>query len=309
MTTLYIPDWLPTQRYDDFTFMGIERFNRYIIAFGLPESGAAFTSPTIQPSLQSLLQAPTAPEVVIAVGGWGGTAAQHDNMQGYWLQAAQNPEAFAARLLEGINTTEQLTRVKISGVDLDWEVPVQAVREAYSRLAATIKAAIAPRTLTMAVPAEYNLDGFDFNSLIQTVDMFHIMTYDNAGPWSERADHHAAGTWAVGRAQQWLKALGPEKTCIGFPAYGYVFPGTRQQGDRSISPAYPVMYPQLAAQPFADDPQQFASYAITPEGWTTFQSPHMVRSTREMLARIGIKNTFVWSADGLTTEFIEAATV
>lgn len=145
--------------------------------------------------------------------------------------------------------------------------------------------------------------------LLPLIDVWNVMTYDRVGSWSKKSGNHAPGSWTLACAEAWIRRVGAERVSIGFPAYGYLFPGTTAAGQQLTGEARPVMVSQLDLARVVDSPERLASGLITDDGWVTFQSPAMILEVRRRLAAMGVDKTFTWSAEGLDEEYLEALTI
>jgi chitinase len=115
-----------------------------------------------------------------------------------------------------------------SGLDIDWEAPANAAEsKLLSAFVSEIRTALGPKfLLTMAVPAS-NWSGqwFDAITLLPHINYLNIMSYDNAGEWSDRADHNAPFAFYQASLEYWLttKHWPKEKLLLGLPCYGRGF--------------------------------------------------------------------------------------
>jgi len=115
------------------------------------------------------------------------------------------------------------------GVDLDWELIPVADRDAFSRFATDLAAALHAqhRLLSVAVFAKTSEPGrwdsqkvYDYRALGAAVDELKIMTYSYSGPWSSPGPQAPlAWTRAV---IDFARTLVPaDKIYMGLPFYGY----------------------------------------------------------------------------------------
>ncbi len=312
-TCIYLPTWLGEAEYKRLAGLPFEGVDRVILAFALPQLDGTIRMPDISLPLSDLLTdlAAQGTRIHLAIGGWGDDEAEHNRLLKAWELAGGEPHRFAEQVCDMTDKLQRKLELDIAGIDLDWEYPEPDQAGRFAALALQVKAHIGERLLSAAVPAEgKHLKGYEKvqGQLLPVIDVWNIMTYDRFGLWSPVAGHHAPGTWVLGCANAWVERVGVDQVSIGFPAYGYSFPGVIRPGQGPIGKTVAVMADQLDLSRVDEDRLLMASSLTTDRGWVTFQSPAMIRETRRELAALGITQTFAWSAEGITEEYLEALT-
>jgi chitinase len=151
------------------------------------------------------------------------------------LGGAKSGAALAILTADATKRAETITKIvqiiKIngySGLDIDWESPKNATEsKLLSVFVSEIRVALGAKFLvTMAVPAS-NWSGqwFDSKTLLPHLNYLHIMSYDNAGEWSDNAGHNAPFTFFAESLTYWTqtKQWPKEKLLLGLPCYGRGF--------------------------------------------------------------------------------------
>jgi chitinase len=149
--------------------------------------------------LRSLKTANPDLQLLISVGGWGGSEGFSDA-----ALTQENRERFAA------SAVRYMVENGLDGVDLDWEYPGQPGagnthrpedRENFTLMLKTLREFLDreadeqgrtdPYLLTIATGASQTyLDHTDLQSAQQYLDFVNIMTYDYAGAWTDTVWHH-----------------------------------------------------------------------------------------------------------------------
>lgn len=128
--------------------------------------------------------------IVLSVGGWG--AGGFSKM----AMTEAGRDRFAASCAEAVE------RLKLDGIDIDWEYPCSdqaeidadpADRENFTLLLAALRERLGKKSLSIAAGAgEYFIRNTQMERVAQIVDYVQIMTYDMRGGFSHVAGHHAA---------------------------------------------------------------------------------------------------------------------
>lgn len=209
------------------------------------------------------------------------------------------------------------------GIDIDWEYPGADGNDNFVALLAEFRKkmdAIRPGLLlTVAVgPNPQMAGGDDLNAMARLVDEVGLMTYDMAGPWSQRTgflaplvgpDGKSGG--AAGVVNAFVAAGVPaSKLLMGVPFYGYAWKnvpdeadGLFQEGDgirgdhpyAEISGAFPkstLHRDSVSGSPWLFDGDQF---------WT-FDDPQSVRAKAEWARGHGLGGMMAWELSGDTPD-------
>ena len=131
-------------------------------------------------------------KVLLSFGGWGGCETCSEV-----FGRAEGRATFAAsvrRLME---------RLKVDGIDLDWEYPAvagppghayaDADRHNFTLLVQELRRVLGPRyeiSFAFGGPDECILKGFEWDSIMPLVDRVHIMSYDLVHGYSKTTGHH-----------------------------------------------------------------------------------------------------------------------
>ena len=308
---IYLPAWLQQDEYKRLGELPLKKLDRVILAFANLGPNGGLKAFAISRALGDLLYDlfNNGVEIYLAFGGWGHSDEDHAQLLEYWKQAARRAERFGKEVHEEVQGLERALHIEFAGIDMDWEYPGPKQGRQLTELIRQIRGAVYGR-ISVAVPPEgEDLRGYDaaMDDLLPLVDTWNVMTYDCTGSWSPVAGYHAPGVWTLDCAQAWVERAGTERVSMGFPTYGYVFPGTSGPGQKPTAAARPVMVSGLDLSKTVEDWEQLASGLVTDEGWVSFQSPAMVRAVRKRLAQdLGITQAFRWSAQGLNAEYLAA---
>ncbi|HUJ26081.1 MAG TPA: glycosyl hydrolase family 18 protein [Myxococcales bacterium] len=173
----------------------------------------------------------------------------------------------------------------IEGLDLDFEFVPTASRDAFTSFVQQLHAAMQPgQELTLAMPANTSLGGYDDAALAASCERLLLMEYDyhyggsNAGP---QAPLTTGGFWnasITGGVDSFLALVAADKIAMGVPYYGLDWPtvssapGAAQSGSAST-----VLFKDAFAKFTAygrlwDSPSQTPWYAYDAggqehEGW------------------------------------------
>lgn len=241
--------------------------------------------------LRALRQVNPELKIVLAVGGWDGSAGFSDA-----ASSKSRRETFA-RSCAALVREEAL-----DGIDINWEYPVsggaagtghrpadkknftlllRAVREELDRLGDGYVL-----TATGAAGAGF-LEKIEPSAVAEITDHIFLMGYDFNGPWEKQTGFNAPLDGIRKSVQAYLQAgVPPEKLVLGMPLYGYRYEGVDSKNNGSpfkaaasityhsvvekYLPAFPVYRDQTAEVPYLygngmflsyDDPQSIAAKA------------------------------------------------
>lgn len=129
-------------------------------------------------------------KIVLSIGGWGA---------GGFSTMAKTEETRSAFVR---SCREQVERLGLDGIDIDWEYPCSdqaeidcdpADRENFTLLLQDLRNALSEKSLSIAAGAgEYFIEGTQMDKVAEIVDYVQIMTYDMRGGFSHLTGHHAA---------------------------------------------------------------------------------------------------------------------
>ncbi|XP_014554338.1 glycoside hydrolase family 18 protein, partial [Bipolaris victoriae FI3] len=162
----------------------------------------------------------------IAVGGY--TFSDEGNTHTTWSDLCSTRENRAAFIQ---STAEFMDKYGFTGVDLDWEYPVEPKRggakgdtENFTKLVKEMREAYGKKygiSLTLA-PDYWYLRYFDAEAMQPYVDFFGFMAYDLHGSWD--SDVETLGSLVRGQADNtlplWYANLDPAKINFGLAWYG-----------------------------------------------------------------------------------------
>lgn len=126
------------------------------------------------------------------------------------------------------------------GVQVDFECVLQDDAENYLSFLAALKEAIAPKTLSVAIPArtKHSAGPFDYARLAEIADRLLVMAYDEH--WSGSGPGPIASiAWCAKVAEYARATIGQERLVMGLPLYG------RAWVEKNPAKAY--RFPTLAA--------------------------------------------------------------
>jgi GH18 family chitinase len=295
---VYVPSWLSDEACRKLaTELPTDRASRLIIAFATVTAKGTVTAPTITPSCSRMVDTiGNNSTMSMAIGGY------NPKQLAGWAVALAEPDAFTKTAIEAAaQLSKQLWR-PVTGLDLDMEFPTAAQAEGMTRLIRTLRTELPDAKLTMAVPAEGLF--IPVKPLVKYIDGFNIMTYDKDGPWSARTGDLAPASWAVACVKQWVTDIGdPSKAIVGFPAYGYTYPGSTKRGT-TFNPkkVRSILLSKIPPPDLSDANTSGVDEAVIDGAWTSFVSPAQMRWTEQEVLKIypKIGGAMVWSAQGAT---------
>ena len=269
--SIYLPLWLNSEAYNDIgKRLDLSQIDRFLLAFAVPDRSEKWIVPSIDPALISLINSLAGrSEMALSFGGWGDSQAQHDQIIKSFRLAGDKPLEFTKNVKALISEVESIIGRRINTVDLDWEHPVADDKLATSSFIKACRQNLDVK-LSIAIPAEYGLDGYDFSNqgIVNDLDYLNIMAYDAVGPWSTVTGHHAPGIWTIDRAKWWADHLPAEKVHMGFPTYGYNFGGTHEAGAKFDPKDVTTLYYRAIPKQYVhDNTKNLTSEANLPSGW------------------------------------------
>jgi GH18 family chitinase len=301
---VYLPAWLNNEQYSKLQDLDLHNVGRFIVAFALPKPGGGLAMPAHNRGLKKVLAANDShAKVGLAVGGASA------NPQG-WTAALHNPRQFITDARRAVET------LGADRLDIDFEEPTTAQAGVpLTRFTHQLRDGLqSDVSISMAVAANINsvpsIAGYQFGTggLQEAVNMFHVMTYDETGPWVQPAGVVGSGQWTIDSISQWVSRVGnANQISVGYPSYGYEYMGARHAGE-NYQVGNSVLYDQLPPSEIHDDPKTLTSYAIVDGNWTTVLSPAMIKATQARIASEypDIGGAFLWSAEGLVQGDIQA---
>lgn len=315
-TTLYLPTWLEPDQYKRIAALPLsERRVDVVIAFVEPTSDGRVRDITLPPGLLAVVAGlDEDARVSVAIGGWGGNDAIRQQILSGFRAASLDPAKFADDVAGMANNAGQKLGRPVTGIDIDWEYPERSQAAGLSGLIAAVRSKLPGVTISLAVPADANTEGFAeaLPSLSRNADRLHVMTYDQTTPYDgigASSGPVASTGWVVDTYRAWqgraAKAGGSLEVVVGFPAYCYSYEGAKASGDR-YADGYETPWNEVELTNI--QPQADGSSAITsPSAWRSCYTPTDVRRTRSILAENNQQAaTFVWSAEGLTSDYLAA---
>ncbi len=254
----YYPSWAAYAR--GYTPRSIDptRFTHLVYAFGKIDKGEVSLNDDVVDSkniaeLQALKQRNERLRLLIAVGGWAGSA-DFSDIAASDIQRRRFAES-AAAFVRAHN---------FDGIDIDWEYPVAGGREENAHrpadrenltlvLEATREALdtagrVAGRRylLTIAVGASTeHVANLDIERIARIVDWVGVMSYDFSGAWSKTSGHNAPLAFdpndptpgaalnpvSAAVARHLAAGLPRSKLLLGLPLYGRIWQGCEARND------------------------------------------------------------------------------
>jgi GH18 family chitinase len=308
---VYIQTWDDSATYARISALPLANNVDLAVSFAGPTADGGLTPPSIPDGLRSLVsQLDPNAGIMLAVGGWGGTDEDHQIILQGFAAAAADPDGFAGEVAQAAAQTGAALGRKITGIDIDWEYPIESQAQGFAAVTGAIKKAMPGVHLTAAVPSNHDLQGFAdaLPEVRNTVDGFHVMTYDEHTPFDgvgSTAGPVATTQGMLTAFQQWqqrLTAAGidPTKADMGIPTYCYEYTGVQAAGQPSQGGAE-VPYTQVEGQGLQPQPDG-SSAAVVDGAWTTCLTPEDAQHVTDA-APTGT-DVFYWSAEGLTPPYL-----
>ena len=145
-------------------------------------------------------------QVIIALGGWGGTGSFPESVK------PANRQTFVNNIMALVKEND------FDGVDIDWEYPTSAEEiENFEGFMVALKKALGKKRLSFAIGATYFSRYTD--ATYNALDALHLMTYDGQGGGRS---HHADMAWGKGVVDTCVNSgrIAKEKIFYGVPFYG-----------------------------------------------------------------------------------------
>lgn len=308
---VYIESWDTDDVYARISQLPLAADTDLAIAFAVPTVDGGVTPPNVSEGLRTVVGRldPNA-GIALAVGGWGGTDAEHQDILLGFAAAARNPDAFSAEVARTAQQTGAELGRTVTGIDIDWEYPTAGQAQDFAAVAVALRKALPEARITAAVPAGHDLEGIQtaLPAVRDAIDGFHVMTYDENTPFSgpgSTAGPVATEQGMLSAFRQWQAALStagidPSKAALGIPTYCYAYTGVTAAGQPSQGgtqmPYVEVENQNLTSQ--ADG----SSAGVVNGAWTTCLTPDDARQI--VAAAPPGTNLFYWSAEGMTPAYL-----
>ncbi|WP_245339286.1 glycosyl hydrolase family 18 protein [Paenibacillus shirakamiensis] len=196
--------------------------------------------------LQSLRAQNPNLKLLNSVGGWGA-----DGFSDAVLTSASR-NTFANSIVDYVK------KYKLDGIDLDWEYPTQSAdgvikarpedKQNYSTFLKLLREKLNAQGLvdnkyyeiTIAVGATQKyLDGVEMPEIIKVLDNVNLMTYDFAGGWSTKTDHHTnlyGGAISVDSSVKLFQKNGVpnNKIVIGAAFYSHIWTDVKSSANHGL---------------------------------------------------------------------------
>jgi chitinase len=168
--------------------------------------------------------------------------------------------------------------------------------------------------LTIALPAaEWTLKFINLAHASDYVDLINLMTYDFAGPWTDKSGYHAqlhapsepdgvCGHCGINYLLRYGVPL--EKVLLGIPLYGRSFLGATSRGERYYGVGGEEGTFKYRDLPRAETTEQVdeaavAAYCVGADGgFVSYDNPQTVRTKALYVKSRGLGGLFYWEATG-----------
>src|SRR5512140_2799525 len=192
----YFPSWVPLTRGFLPTSIPLDRVTHINYAFAVPNVHGdcvldnAVSAEDNLPALQQLRQKNPGLRILFSIGGGANLDAPFAKV----VESPENISAFAASCMA------LMKKWDFDGLDLDWEFPKAAQKEAYTALLLEMRRQLDDEArpggpaylLTIAVPAgPWALARMDLAQITPLLDWINLMTYDYYGTWSAVTGHNS----------------------------------------------------------------------------------------------------------------------
>ena len=295
----------------------------------VPSPGNRYDEQNV-PALQKLkLQNPNL-QILISIGGWGGS--------GGFSDAALSPESRAAFTRSALAF---LQRHQFDGIDIDWEYPAQPGagnpyraedQQNFTLLLQSLRSALdslataqsrKPYLLTIAAAAGQRfIDLTEMPEVARYLDFATIMSYDFTGAWSKETGHHSnlyaskigkGSTMDGAKSAELLIAAGvpADKLALGAAFYGkaWAMPHAEANGLNQTALRFEreYRYHQIRDSLIAQagykrfwDKDAKAHYLFHPGAnvFVTYESPRAIREKMRYIRRRGLKGVMFWEYFG-----------
>ena len=308
---VYVPTWLEDAKCLDLqNKLPGGKATRLIISFALPTAEGTVEPPRISPVCAAMVRAiGSKSQVSLAIGGWGVDDTAHLKILENFNIATRNPAKFATSAANALQNVSKAINLPVTGIDLDWEYPTAESADGLTAMVGALRQQLPNAKLSMAVAADGTTLSID--SFAKNIDSFNVMTYDKDGPWSAATGDIAPADWTVASITTWAARVGnPRKIVVGYPAYGYRYPGSTKRGDsfdKATAAAITLnMIPPSAFEETASS--DGARAAIVDGAWTSLVSPDAMKQTQAKLLKTlpDLGGAMIWSAEGATPAVFDA---
>jgi len=188
----------------------------------------------------------------------------------------------------------------------------------FERLLAAIRQILpAPRyTLTCALPTgEWVLKHLDIKRIAKHLDIFNLMAYDFAGPWTPLSNHQSRllktryGPQDTNSGESGVKYLlsrgfPSQRISLGIPLYGRAFKGASDLGQtfqKTDEKDCVFLYKDLPRPDVAElvDTSAGAAYCISEDcGFVSYDNPETVRMKALFVKQHKLGGIFFWQGAG-----------
>lgn len=232
-------------------------------------------------------------KVLISIGGWG-------NSDGF-TDIARNEEALE-NFLDGVR--DWLRKYDLDGVDLDWEYPDAAQKEAFWNLISGLRrcldgeeeAAGKRYLLSVAAPAfssfpQEILEGRQED--FRKVDYWNLMTYDyHIGQEGANAPLYAPRGESVAHTVQTYAKTGITKEALnlGIPLYGRGWDARKGW----IQASYDEILREYKEFSYTYNPITHTPYLTQGENWISYEDVRSVQAKTEYAQKEGLGGLMFW---------------
>lgn len=317
----YIPTW---SRWSAEDVRG-NQLTELIISFAQVYQGKIFThdiNPLHLEEIAKLRELYPNLHITVAIGGWGADG---------FSDAVLTPES---REIFTQSIAEYVIEKDFDGIDIDWEFPVNGgwgaikarpedrenhteflylLREKLDRAGAKMG-----RYISLSVAANqgdgYVNDWVEIDKVAAVVDNIHIMTYDGAGMWSGKTEHHSGAGFTETAVKRFIDAgVPPEKIILGGAFYGKIQTGIDFSSGEPLDAPFTdkttskdINYDMIKSK-YYDNPDYIVGYdnredvGRSPYVWSqekgifiTYDDPKSIADKCDIVKKYGLAGAMFW---------------
>ena len=269
------------------------------LAFAIPEANGQLNTEELR---KIMFKRDGKVKIGVAIGGWG-------TFDSFSKAIASNAKQFID------SCVNLVCEFELDYLELDWEYPqTNEQTEQLKNVLINLKLSLPEETeLSVCLPCFKS--EFKVKELNPFVDLFVLMAYDLAGPWSKVSDHHSSLFPAIAEHFDYLttsEGVAKEKTILGCPLYGRTFANCHGLNEKFSGPGmgsfgeegaidYKDCVEKCKCKDWIYDPRRVSYYAVNAGDLITFDGPESMKRKCEWTLEAGIGGLAFWhvAADAL----------